>query len=341
MKYAINGDSIFLEDPVCYQDYINAGNYNLCESLRGLYLHKVEPFSFNHIVYGVEDKFISRVVKTFNALDKSTGILLNGLKGTGKTVTAKKIAIESKLPIILVSKAFGGLTNFINNLPQSCAIFIDEYEKVFDKSDMLLSVMDGAYSSSHKHLFILTTNEPYISQSMLARPGRIRYMKNFSDTSLEIIEMIINDRLVHKHWREHILNVIKSLKSLTIDLVTSLIDEVNIHDDDPAEFIKNFNMPKDYTRYNAYTIINGEKLELISDVDNTSLRENYRYNVYNLKYQDKIVYAQINIKQLQKPMQYSGALLVFNEDGELQEETPCVVKLEEKQYTHYYWRKND
>ncbi len=61
------------------------------------------------------------------------GVLLNGVKGTGKSVTAKLICNELKnfLPIIIVDKAYEGLPQFISKIQQEVIIFIDEFEKVF------------------------------------------------------------------------------------------------------------------------------------------------------------------------------------------------------------------
>lgn len=339
MHFAIQNKNIFLEDPVDYTTVIPPGNYNLCQSLRGLYLHKIEDFSFSHKLYNTQSAFINRVIKSFNVLPKSTGILLNGIKGTGKTVTAKQIAINSGLPVILISHKFDGLVDFINNLPQSCVIFIDEYEKVFEKSDMLLSVMDGAFSSTTKHLFILTTNDVFISPSMISRPGRIRYVMNFNDMSLDTINEILDDRLNNQNWRQSVIDVISSMRELTIDMITSVIDEVNIHNDDPKHFISFFNTNKVATTFIATTTINDQEIVLFQDKLNPNLLEGKwfncesPFNINNKKYYGRVVLKSFKGNQVYK------SVLYLEEDGSDNEVSlECIVTLNEKVYTHRYWR---
>ena len=51
-----------------------------------------------------ENNFVTKILSYFKRTNKqTTGVLLNGLKGSGKTVMAKLIARNSNLPIIIVS----------------------------------------------------------------------------------------------------------------------------------------------------------------------------------------------------------------------------------------------
>ena len=67
------------------------------------------------------DKFIDKVLRTFNSVSKNTtGVLLSGLKGSGKTLTAKMLALKSNIPIIIVDERFpaGRLTSFFAKVKQ-------------------------------------------------------------------------------------------------------------------------------------------------------------------------------------------------------------------------------
>ena len=83
-------------------------------------------------VYETEDsnKFVDKVINHFNkSKDGTTGVMLSGLKGSGKTITAKVIALKSNLPIILIDKSFrpSFLAKLFNKLVETPAcILFDE-----------------------------------------------------------------------------------------------------------------------------------------------------------------------------------------------------------------------
>ncbi|WP_295723753.1 AAA family ATPase [uncultured Leptotrichia sp.] len=63
----------------------------------------MSEFVFDYKIYGLQEDFINHVIKTYNeAQTGNLGILLNGTKGTGKTVAAKMIANRLHLPVIIV-----------------------------------------------------------------------------------------------------------------------------------------------------------------------------------------------------------------------------------------------
>lgn len=218
--------------------------------------HVADQFSFPYKIYGVETSFVNRVVKTWNNTTGNMGVLLNGLKGTGKTVTAELICNDMQIPVILVQKHYPGLVSFLNSIQQDVIIFIDEYEKIYNKyENTLLSVMDGAFKTVSRKMFLLTTNELTIEQNMLQRPSRIRYIKGYTDLSLEVIMEVVDDLLIHPHLRECTITMISELPIITMDLVKAIIEEVNIHEEDPKLFRDYFNVEGDKAdQYNIYEL---------------------------------------------------------------------------------------
>lgn len=224
-----------------------------------LYLSQVlEKYEFPYKVYGIETKFIERVKKTYNNTTGNLGILLNGVKGTGKTVTSKQICNELGLPVIIIHTRFDGIPNFINDIQQNVVVFVDEFEKIYsDRDHSVLTIMDGAMDNGYRKVFLLTTNELYINQNMIQRPGRIRYLKTYGDLSVEMISEIVDDKLIHKELRKATIEFISQLETITVDIVKAVVDEVNIHNEDPKLFKDVFNVKVMDSKYNVYELIPG------------------------------------------------------------------------------------
>lgn len=202
-----------------------------------------DEFHFDFKIYGMESKLIDHVLCTYENTTSNLGMLFNGIKGTGKTVTAKIIANRTNLPVILVNAPFPGLAEFIAKIACPCVLFFDEFEKNFDtnrKDDVdLLSIMDGVFNSPYRRVFILTTNKLYVNENLLGRPSRIRYRKSFGNLSPEVIQEYLDDNLKNKEYAPKILEFIDTLSISTIDILKAIVDEVNIHNT-PISSFKSF-----------------------------------------------------------------------------------------------------
>lgn len=206
-----------------------------------------ESFIVNFKVYGTEGKAINdHIIHTWNSdvfqkSGKNLGVIFNGLKGTGKTIAAKQLCNRLGLPTIVVSKPVDGLLEFIQALNFEAAVLIDEAEKTFDEeSEILLKMIDGVYNHRRK-LYILTTNELTLDDNLIGRPGRIRYVKQFGNLELDVINEVIEDTLEDKSLADGLINLVNSLEISTIDILKSLIEECNITGQIPDPNL--FNVP--------------------------------------------------------------------------------------------------
>lgn len=223
----------------------------------GLYLEEVcDRFEMPAKLYDVEDRFVKRVVKTWNSTDGNLGLLLNGIKGTGKTLTAKMICNDTNLPVVMVVNPYDGVPEFVGMIWQACVVLIDEYEKIYKSTDTMLTAMDGIFTGPHRKMFILTTNELGVSTYLVSRPGRIRYLKQFGDLSIDTIKEITDDMLADNvyHLKEEVIKYLSGLTMLTIDIVRAVIQEVNIHEEEPTEFHAIFNVKRGDDTYNITTV---------------------------------------------------------------------------------------
>ena len=223
------------------------GIYEVKESMTGYYLNRLEDsFVFNYKLYGINNEFIDHFVKTYNNTTGNLGVLFNGIKGTGKTVTAEELCNRIGLPVIIVKscKEVNDMLKFLaTQINFDCIFFFDEYEKEFKESSSVLSFMDGVHNSQYRKVFLLTTNELEINNNLLGRPSRIRYVRSFGNLPEETTLELLNDILIDKSAVEPVLDLIRQMQIITVDLVKALAQEVNIHGKDKIDLIReNFNL---------------------------------------------------------------------------------------------------
>lgn len=270
-KWNKRGNAFYNSDASDMQDNLENGIYSLEIDRNGiLYLEKLQDkYEFGYKLYGIQNPFIDRIVKLANHDKANLGILLNGIKGTGKSVTCKELCNRLELPVILINKYFNGIPEFINSIQQRVVIFADEFEKVFatneGKDATMLTIMDGAFDNGNQRIFLLTTNNLIINDNLIDRPGRIRYLKKFSDLDKDTIELIIDDCLEHKEFKQSIIDYVKGLNLITIDIVKTIIKEVNLFKESPDVFKNILNIKEKQELVQIFKITdNGDKI-LIQD----------------------------------------------------------------------------
>ncbi len=207
-----------------------------------------ETFVFPFKLYDLDcEDVMNRIIRTwtsdvFAASNKNLGVIFNGLKGTGKTIAAKLLCNRLGLPVVVVSKPLDGMLEFVQSLCFECVVLIDEAEKTFsDEREVLLKMIDGVYNASRK-LYVLTTNRLTVDENLLGRPGRIRYIKEFSNLSPKAVSSVIDDNLHDLALKDDVLRLVDTLEISTIDILKSVIEECNITGEVPAGAL--MNIPK-------------------------------------------------------------------------------------------------
>lgn len=249
--FITNGDGIFkLENSsVKVVPKLDSAVYELQRDDRTgtLFLkHFKNTFEFPFQKYPLDEDFVKHVLARYPTMKKSMGILLNGIKGSGKSVIAKTIANELGLPVIIINRYYPGMAEFIADLPSPCTIFLDEFEKFVgnssdseysesDSTHQLLSLMDGVYTGTLAHVFLLTTNTLDFDQNLLSRPGRILYIRSYKNLESQFIEHYVDANLQCPEYKEDLFKEIDRLNTVTIDCIKALVDEVNIMKVSPSK----------------------------------------------------------------------------------------------------------
>ena len=271
IKWEDKGSRFYPSDVTTQIDQPPIAVYTIgCDNNGNLFLNKeFDKFEFPYKLYGIEKDFIERVKKTYNNTDSNLGVLLTGVKGTGKSVTCELICNELNLPVVLVNKDYANLVEFLTSFQFPVILFFDEFEKTIDRdsgsSEKFLTIMDGTLKNKYKTLFLLTTNNLHVDNNLLQRPGRIRYLKTFNNLSIEHIEQIVLDKLNNINYKDSVIEFISQLELITVDIVSSIVQETNIHDEPPSKYSDVFNVKKIENKFNVFEIVknkNGNKLKL-------------------------------------------------------------------------------
>ena len=247
-------------------DELKPGNYTVKVNIYGeYYLEETPPYELPKKIYGNLEKEADEYLESFMR-GGNMGILLNGEKGSGKTLLLRLICIKSGLPVIQIDTMYSGVAffTFINNIRQRVVFTVDEFDKVYPASDIvdpdepakrlspqleLLKLMDGGYES--KKLFIFTSNELTVSEYMLNRPSRIRYKAEFDKVSDSLLEEVLEDKLENKKFKKDFLELNNMYFGFNLDTVLILIDEVNFKKKSPREVIRRMNIIPESAYYGA------------------------------------------------------------------------------------------
>lgn len=206
--------------------------YELCENMQGLYLAKRDALKPDDLIYGDAFKHVDLVFTAFQQREKTTGVILYGTKGMGKTQFTKRLAqhsIEKDTPVILINHNFGpaAICSFLSNV-SNCVVIFDEFEKHFDEEEQgqLLSAFDGQHSN--KKLMVIVTNNWYgINEFYKDRLSRILYKFRYTSLPKEVIRQYLDDQVANKELVESAYGILSMMGQLNYDVLKEVVSEIN------------------------------------------------------------------------------------------------------------------
>lgn len=220
-------------------DKLPAATYRVEFSpMSGFSLVKMDNFeSTEDKIYGTHGEKIQKVIKSYAKFNRSLGIILSGNKGMGKSMFVQLMAeevVKMDIPVIMVTKAFPGIADFIEEIEQEVLVVFDEFEKMFNPSnekaesqENLLGLFDG--TSQKKRLYAITVNNlGKVNEFMLSRPGRFHYHIRFDYPTATEIETYLQDK-TDKQYHGEIKDVIafSNRVKLNYDSLRAIAFEIN------------------------------------------------------------------------------------------------------------------
>ena len=254
---------------------------------QGFYLEMCPKFALPSKVYGKTNFHADRILNTFKDRGGNTGVLLMGEKGSGKSLLAKQICVNSGYPSIVINDCYTGdqFNSFLSGITQPCVVFFDEFEKVYDykHQQKILTLLDGTFNSNK--LFLLTSNDRWgLDTNMCNRPGRIYYMLEFKGLDKDFIVEYCNDRLEDTSFTQKIVSISKSFDIFNFDLLSAFVEEVNRYKEEPKTLLELLNAKPRFgsdVDYDAYVVIGNSR--------------SGKFTIYDFNIYDEIVEVEFRI----------------------------------------------
>lgn len=257
----IDGEYCWMDgDGISVDKVIKKNIWKMVPTKVGPKLTPLDDFKLSHgKIYGNSQNRANHIVEAFrkNDAEHNLGVLLSGGRGLGKTLTTRLVIEQLKddYPIVVISEYMNGMADFLSHL-KNTVILMDEFEKFMSgningsdnteeqtKQESILSVLDGNTGSTG-NLYLLTVNNTYkLDENLISRPGRIRYHYVYESEDASVVKAYCKDNLNDKSKIEDVVNVLGSIKYVSMDIISSFVDELNKFPDlSPADVREYFNL---------------------------------------------------------------------------------------------------
>ena len=264
MSYYMKSGNTFriaTKESMDLHEVLPVGNYVVKQDqFENFYIEQIEDFDVPTKMYGDTLRNTDRIINSFWKRDKSTGVMLVGEKGSGKTLLCKNICVEMAkqgVPTIVINAAWHGdkFNTLIQSIQQPCIVLFDEFEKVYngEEQEAMLTLLDGIYSS--RKLFLLTSNDKWrVDSHMRNRPGRIFYMVNFTGLDEAFIREYCGDNLNDKSHTDKIVNIASVFSAFNFDMLKAMIEEMNRYNESPQDALRILNVKAEFDSGATYSV---------------------------------------------------------------------------------------
>lgn len=230
------------QEPASLVPTLTPGTYVLnFHPMMGYYVDSTDNFSVPSKVYGESPEYVDLIMKRAFAdrAGKVTTAVLSGIKGSGKTLTAKQVsllALEQGISTFIVNNPYCGdsFTEFLQALNKQVGKFIliiDEFEKIYTEQEQLNSLLTLLDGTATLDMLVMLTMNSTLDEARFEffknRPGRTYFNIYFPPCSDEVIRDYCKDHLEEVEKTEMILAFTRRFSNFTLDMLTALVYEFN------------------------------------------------------------------------------------------------------------------
>lgn len=337
-KFVYDGKNVFIFDfdEGQARDKLAPAIYTAKLSQMGYYLeHDKDKFAISEKTYGSLSKRANRIIKTYEDRSSSTGVLLTGLKGAGKTLLSQKVSnilIDKGMPVILIEQPFhdSHFISFLNKIGE-CVLIFDEFARVFeikrttegdkDPQNNLLGVFDGN-KSCKRLIFVIDNNFHKMNEYYVNRPGRLFYHFEYNRLEEIVIDEYCEDLKVDKLIQKQIKAAYYRIRLFSFDILKAIVDEhLRFPDDSISEIVESLNIDAD-SFYKTYLQISNlvhkdTRDEFLMIAGNSEIEYNERCHgqiVFVPKGTDPNNTPKEELKKIMKTSSFDFSDIIFEND---------------------------
>jgi len=298
------------KDNMTHYDQLPIGTYTVKfdKNLDEFYLEAIANFTLPSKIYGNSTSYADRILNTFNARPGSTGVMLGGIKGAGKTLLAKQTSVaglEQGVSTIVINQDWHGdnFNAFIQSITTPAIILFDEFEKVYGYYEQrkVLTLFDGVYPS--RKLFLVTTNQDRdISEFLQNRPGRIYYNFRFDTLDQGFIKEFLEDKLNDKSQIDSILKYTQVFSFFNFDMLNAAVEEMNRYNESLTEVLEILNIqPENHS---------ADTFKLSAVINNKTFILDRKYTEFSPNNFEYLLWADNNMpKEISEDIDAAGILI--------------------------------
>lgn len=288
-------------------DHVPAMVYKASIGRPGIIMVKDRPnFVLPQLRFGKHNARFKQITASYDRSGKSNGVLLHGMKGSGKSLMAEELGnwfITQDLPVIMITEPMGAEElSIIIKAVGPCMVLFDEFGKTYSEKverERLLPVFSD--TSFVGVMFVVTGNEAEeFSEYLVNRPQRFRFNIGFGsaidlDTLHDILAKMQVSEHLHKAFEAY---VKREARGLNFDALLCVIRESAGCKDaiEVADLCEILNVP-DFPRMTWFV----SKVEVL---DTPEDKAGFGYNVQSIRHSATNLSVKINEQRKSESMSF-------------------------------------